>query len=363
MKHKISDLVTIALFCGFLFIMAVLYFALPAADFSESEKRYLAEMPALEWDKVASGDWGNDAETYMADHIPGRNFFVGLNAYFDLYTGRQNTKDIRFTEDGRLVEAPVPKNDAAVQKNMNVINSFADSLGREINLMIVPSAGWASDLEYYPDTDIIDSIYDSSGNSVVPVDVNHIFDGNPQLYYRTDHHWTSEGAYRAYAYCMEVLNRSYAEEATFQKEQILGFHGSTYSRSALWLSQPEPLELWHSGSSLTVTNETGEDIHPGVFYRERLEEADKYTIFLDGNHSIVRISNPEKDGKILVVRDSYSNCLGCFLAESYGEVILVDLRYYKQAVSQLVISEEIDDILICYSISNFLTDTNLVWLR
>ena len=94
-----------------------------------------------------------------------------------------------------------------------------------------------------------------------------------------------------------------------------------------------------------------------------LHSANGYTVFLDGNHSLVRIHNPEAEGKLLVIRDSYSNSLGCFLAESYSEVVLVDLRYYKQPVSALAAQEGFDDILICYSIGNFLTDNNLIFLR
>ena len=77
----------------------------------------------------------------------------------------------------------------------------------------------------------------------------------------------------------------------------------------------------------------------------------------------VRIQNPGKQGKLLVIRDSYSNCLGGFLAESYAEVVLIDLRYYRQAVSEFVKREGFDDILVCYSCANFLTDTNLMLLR
>lgn len=77
----------------------------------------------------------------------------------------------------------------------------------------------------------------------------------------------------------------------------------------------------------------------------------------------MRIHNPEKEGKLLVIRDSYSNCLGGFLAESYGEVVLVDLRYYRQTVSELARQENFDDILVCYCCANFLTDTNLILLR
>ena len=50
----------------------------------------------------------------MADHIPGRNFFVGLNAYCDLLTGRQASEEVLITKGGRLVERPVQENQAAI---------------------------------------------------------------------------------------------------------------------------------------------------------------------------------------------------------------------------------------------------------
>lgn len=358
---KKRDLITIFLFCGFLFSMMLGYFLLPGTDFSTYEKRYLAEAPALEWDAVASGEWGSDAETYMADHIPGRNFFVGLNAYFELLTGRQAGKDIQPWE-GKLLEAPVAFDQAAVQKNMKTINSFAQTIGQNVDLMIVPSAGWAAGLDRYMDAEIIRSVYDTAEEAVTPVDLLAAYEGRPERYYNTDHHWTSEGAYAAYRAYMESLDRTYRDVEDFEKISYPGFRGSTYSRSALWLTPGENLEVWLGSEDLTVTTEDTE-VHEGVFYWDRLEEADMYTVFLDGNHPLVRIQNPNAQGKLLVIRDSYSNSLGCFLAESYGEVVLVDLRYYRQAVSQLVQQEQFTDILVCYSIGNFLTDTNLVWLR
>lgn len=363
MKHKKSELLTIVLFCGFLAVMMLLYLLLPNTDFSEREKRYLAEAPALRWEAVASGQWGSDVETYMADHIPGRDFFVGLNAYYDLLSGRQKTKDIWPADDNRLVEAPVILKQSAVDSNMGFINRFADTVGQEVDLMIIPSAGWACGLEGYSDSQIIQNIYGKAGSRLRPLDVTGIFAGKPELYFKTDHHWNSSGAYAGYEAYMTSLGREYRSKDAFEKAVYGPFRGSTYSRSALWLTPGEDLELWTGSQSLTVTNGETEGVHQGVFYPERLEEADKYTVFLDGNHSIVRIQNPDASGKLLVIRDSYSNSLGCFLAESYGEVILVDLRYYRQPVSQLIAEEAVDDILVCYSLSNFLTDVNIMWLK
>ena len=363
MKPKKSEILTIALFCGFLFTMAVLYLILPKTEFSQLEKRYLAEFPKGDWEEIASGDWGEDVETYLADHIPGRDFFVGLNAYFDLYTGRQAGKDIRVSGD-RLVEAPLDVDASASMTKMNIINSFADAVGQPVHLAIVPSAGWALEGRSggYFDDGIIRGINAMAGENVQPLDLLPTFENRPELFYRTDHHWTSEGAYEAYRVLMAEFGREFLEKSDFSIEIVEDFRGSTYSRSALWLTPGEELELWHGSGELTVTNAEAVGSHQGVFYRERLEEADKYTVYLDGNHSLVRIVNPEKTGRILVIRDSYSNCLGAFLAESYGEVVLVDLRYYVNPVSGLA-AEGFDDILILYSIGNFMTDTNLPRLR
>ncbi len=357
-----SNIAAVILFCGFLAAMGLGYLLLPKGDFSETEKRYLAQPPKLSWESVFSGDFGTEAEDYLTDHVPGRNLFVGINAYLELLAGRQGLKDVRL-EAGRLLEAPVALDEKAMDRNLKAISAFAGKIGQTVDVMIVPSAGWAAGAEGYTDEETLNYLYETAGEGIRPVPVELIFAGKPELYYKTDHHWTSRGAWEGYRAYMEAVGREHREAEDFAVTVIADFQGSTYSRSALWLTPGEPLELWQGSENLTVTNGEAGGVHQGIFYRERLEEADKYTVFLDGNHSIVRVCNPEKSGKLLVIRDSYSNCLGGFLAESYGEVVLIDLRYYRQALSELVQQEGFDDILVCYSCANFLTDTNLPLLR
>ena len=142
------------------------------------------------------------------------------------------------------------------------------------------------------------------------------------------------------------------------------FRGSTWSRAALWLIPGETLELWDSGGDFTVANREQAGEHAGLYYRERLTEDDKYPVYLDGNHSLVRIRNadPAAQGRILVIRDSFANCLGCFLADAYQEVGLADLRYYRSPVSELL-AEGFDQVLILYSIGNFMSDANIIRLE
>ena len=373
MKTKKTDILISALFCGFLAVMLVLFLVLPKSEFSEKEKRYLAETPELGWENVLSGEFGDEAETYIADHIPGRDFFVGLSAYYDLLSGRQVAQDIYVAREGRLVEAPVRMDREAIRRNMKAINGFAELTGARVDLMIVPSAGFIYRdtvlglKDDYEDPAILQEIYAAAGENVRPIPLQGVFENAQDLqglYYRTDHHWTSMGAYTAYRTYMDILEREAKPREAFSVERAGGFYGTTYARCGLWLTESEDVELWKTDTAFTVTNET-DAAHEGLFYEERLQELDKYTVYLDGNHSLVTIENPENagKGKLLVIRDSYANCLGTFLAHSYEQVVLVDLRYYKQPVSELLASGEFTDVLVCYSLSNFMTDANFPWLK
>lgn len=368
MKTKVKDLVLVALFLGFLGSMLAGYLLLPKQEYSEKEKKFLATAPALTAENWFSGDYGTEAEDYLAQHIPARDVFVGLASYYDLLSGRQGTKEIYLAAGKRLVESPAQWDDTRVQSNLQRIESFAEKNQRKVDLMIVPSAGFAArdtllhSGNAYRDDEIIRDIYALSGENTTCRDITDVMN-DASLYYRTDHHWTSLGAYQTYRAYMEMLGREAMPEDAFTKQTVEGFYGTTYSRSGLWLIPAEPLELWQSKTALSVQTDA-EEPHLGVFYTQRLQEMDKYTVFLDGNQSLVRIENPEKQGsgKLLVIRDSYANCLGGFLAESYETVVMVDLRYYKKSVSDLLAQEDFTDVLVCYSIKNFMTDKNLVFL-
>ena len=373
MKGKLRDYLVCLLFLLAVFAMAALFLLLPKEDFSQKEKRYLEKLPQLSWESLSSGDFGEKAEKYMADHLPFRDFFVGLAANGERLMGLQVTKDIYVGESGRLYEAPCRADGAATKEHMEYINAFAQKLGRDVDFMLVPSAGYMMQEDIkglknpYIDDELIASAYGLAGEGVRCLDLLGPFAGadRGRLYYRSDHHWTGYGAWLAYGEYMESLGREGRAEEDYSLSYIPGFYGSTYSRSCLWQYPPEDMEVWEDGGSYTVTFSDREGEFHSLFFPEHLEEPDKYTYWLDGNHPLVRIENldPEAEGSLLVIRDSYSNCLGCFLAGSYKTVVLADLRYYKEPLSQLYEQEGFDQVLVAYSIGNFLSDGNFIWLE
>lgn len=342
------------LFALFLGGMSLLYWLLPKKGFSELEKRELAAIPAV------GADFGENMETYMADHLPGRGFFLGVGAYWDLFTGRQSAKEIYPARGNRLVEAPAEMGRGL--DNIDYVNQFRQNTGLSVDLLLVPSAGFALEDSLllphrpYEDGAILQQLYEASQAS--PVDVTTLFLQNPEaLYYRTDHHWTSLGAFTACNAYLRQLGLAELEPWEFEVQTIPDFYGTTYCRSCLWLTPGEDLEIWQGSGKIEVEGASA------LFDMDKAASSDKYTVFLGGNQSLVRLKNEAGQGKILVLRDSYGSSFAPFLAQSFAEVILVDLRYYKNSVSRLCQAEEIDRVLVLYSLNNFLSDRNLVFLQ
>jgi hypothetical protein len=364
-KTRFSDTLFCCLFCGFLALMLLGFLLLPKVRFSQREKRYLETVPSFTWERLASGAFAKDAEDYAADHMPGRDFFVGLNAYVSLVLGQQGTKDIYLFRENYLVERPVRWDQEAVERNRDALSAFAKRTDVPVDFALIPSAGYVlrdlcrGNYLRYQDAQYIQQIYGELPDGVVPLNlIPALTESGRENYYHTDHHWTSQGAYRAYASYLLAKGRAPLAPEDFAVRTSGGFYGSTYSRSALWLMPPDTLSIWDPGIEATVWIADDNSVSQSMFFEERLLSEDQYTVFLDGNHSLVRITNPRGTGKLLLIRDSYGNCLAPFLAESYQEVVLVDLRYYKADLEQLL-QEGFDHILVLYSLSNYMTDGNI----
>ena len=140
------------------------------------------------------------------------------------------------------------------------------------------------------------------------------------------------------------------------------FFGTTWSSSGATWVRPDSIYTWVSdGLGFQVTAyPDGKPVEGQLYVRKKLEVKDKYAMFLGGNQPLCVIENPNgTKGKLLVIRDSYSDSLAPFLAQDYGEVHLFDLRYNLTPISQYVEENGIDQVLVLYSASNFATDANL----
>ena len=209
-------------------------------------------------------------------------------------------------------------------------------------------------------------------NGLCFVDLRDTFNSHKnstQIYYKTDHHWTTVGAYLAYQSLCEKWGIEVKEKNGYIVEKTPDFYGTTYNTSGFWLNESDTIEVWknrdnHSTCEITANGKT--TAYKSMFFPKQLEGADKYTVFLNGNNPVTTVKNPDNKGKekLLVIKDSFSHCLAPFLSEKFSQITLVDMRYYKKSVSEEIVKKDkFDKVLICMSMDNFLEDKDFAFLE
>ncbi len=379
-RNKIGKYIPAVVFLIFIYGMALWFIFSPKPDYSSSEKRYLQKFPEVTAEKLLSGDFGSEFETFFADRFPQRNTWVGLNAYTALAEGNNGASGVYNCKNGYLINKPV-STENNLDKNIGAVADFAKSIDTPTTVMLVPSTGYIVDDvlptfhdKYNDDEDISKISSTLSKDKIGFVDLRERFKSEykngSQIYYKTDHHWTTKGAYTGYQELCKVLGITQIDDSTLKKDSYPDFYGTTYSSSGFWLTPPDNIEIWNnpknSDRNISVKITEGANIKTSgsMYFTDHLKEDDKYPVFIDGNHALTEITNTNaKNGTILLIKDSFSHSLAPFLAENYSKVVLVDLRYYKESVSDLVTAYNPEQVVVLYGIDNLATDTDIVWLK
>lgn len=379
-RNKIGKYIPAVVFLIFIYGMALWFLFSPKTDYSSSEKRYLQKFPDANVEKVLSGEFGSEFETFFADQFPQRNTWVGINAYTTLAEGNNGASGVYNCKNGYLINKPVSAENN-LDKNIGAVADFAKSIDAPTTVMLVPSTGYIADDvlptfhdKYNDDEDISKISSTLSKDKIGFVDLRERFKSEykngSQLYYKTDHHWTTKGAYTGYQELCKALGVTPIDDSTLKKDSYPDFYGTTYSSSGFWLTPPDNIEIWsnpnNSSKNISVKITEGANIKTSgsMYFTDHLKEDDKYPVFIDGNHALTEITNTNaKNGTILLIKDSFSHSLAPFLAENYSKVVLVDLRYYKESVSDLVSAYNPEQVVVLYGIDNLATDTDIVWLK
>jgi len=370
MSKKYSAFISI-LFCIFIFGFGILQFVLPDREFSQQENRFLAQFKAPTGETLKSGQFMEDFEDYIIDQFPLRDWWINLKAGGEKLLGKQENNKVYFGTDGDSLFAQYTRpTDEELAKRIDYVNRLAGNMSM-LNVptyfALIPDKSfvWADRLPanapYVDDGSVIEEAGKLCGDKLNWIDLSGALSGD-DAFYRTDHHWSTMGAYQGYVALMTAMNGSTTildYDPTLVSDS---FYGTTFSSSgASWIT-PDEMYTWVPEAGITVTRYPEGAPVPGSLYDlSKLEVKDKYSMFLGGNQPLCIIENPEAtNGKLLVIRDSYCDSLAPFLALDYQEVHLFDLRYNRVPITQYVMENNIDQVLVLYSNANFATDGNLV---
>ena len=351
-------------FSVFLAGLLAWHILLPDRYKSETENRTLAQIPEFSWEALVNGSYTESVEEYFADQFPLRDQWMVLKARAEQLLGKREFNKVYLCGDTLIskVETPV---EGVVEKNLSYVERMAEKTDAAVVLGLIPSAAevWKHKLpmgaQSWDQTNLL-------AQSQVDFQSALAEHAQEPVFYRTDHHWTTLGAFYGANALLNAFGRTPLKVNDFTvKTASDSFYGTLYSQSGVHWIAPDPLEFWVEDEGLQVTSwRTGKAEVASLYDHSYLEVKDKYSSFLGGNQPLCVIKNEAvTDGsKLLLVRDSYADSMAPFLAQRFSEVHLVDLRYYRYPVSVYAAENGISDIAVIYSVQNFISDANLVLL-
>jgi hypothetical protein len=394
-------LVNVIVFCGILLLGAIASLAMKKEPVSVMENRKLAAFPKYSDSTFWNGDYFKDIEAYYADNFPVRDKWIGFSGRFRDKLGFQSSEIKMYdpTNDAdaslkvkdtikEVHNGPLPDDGATgevkkrvfVFKNRafemfggsaamgksyaDVINSYNRLLkpGIQVYNLIIPVALEFEITEKYaklqkPNRPAIENIYTSEDPEIKKVwAIDEIRKHREEyIYFNTDHHWTSLGAYYAYKAFCETAGLTPVSLDTVAYKTKPSFLGSLYrlTRDAGLQKNPDSVRyyLFKDSMNFYIGSTSIGYWAKSKMYGEGASGPNSYSVFLQGDLPIVKMETQHKNGrKIAVVKESYGNAFSCFLVNNYEKVIVVDQRYYTGDFIAMLKAEGINELLFINNI-------------
>ena len=345
-------------------------------EFSEQENRFLSQFKAPTLETLKSGEFMEDFEDYVIDQFPLRDQWIQLKAWCEKTMGKQENNNVYFGDKDTLITRFDEPDSTKVANNLSYVNKFVENVDIPVYFSLIPTQAciWADRLpEGAPNADqiaLLDQAMDSTSAQWADVYGALAAHSEEDIFYRTDHHWTSLGAYYAYTALCEAMGITPVPLEQYTKTTVSeDFYGTVFSSSGVRWVAPDVMDTYVPEEGITVTSLTYDSLgnpveEPRQLYDESyLSVKDKYSMFLGGNQPLCVVTTQNTAApKLLIIRDSFTDSLVPFLTAHFSEIHLIDLRYYKLSVPEYIGQNGIDTALVLYGMSNFTSDSNLIWL-
>lgn len=354
-----------------LIIVLIVNIIKPSREFSTSENRVLAQKPELSWETVKSGKFMTEFESYVSDQFFMREQWITLKLYEDKLLGKKESNGVYLGKDGYLMGTLTNPDWDNVEKNAKSIGKFAKRHSEvPVHMALVPNAAYIMKNKMPSGAPVrnqvkdIERIMKAAGPEVDEIDLVETLreHQNEEIYYKTDHHWTSLGAYYAFPDVAKALDIKNPETEYNIYTVANDFQGTLASKSGYHKSEDsvqiyEPKNL--TTDYMVLYTEEGKKT-TSIYSSEALKDQDKYTVFFGGNHARIEISTTQKERRnLLLFKDSYANCFVQFLLPYYQNIVVVDPRYFYDDVDNIMENYAITDVLFLYNVDTFLGDTSI----
>ncbi len=359
----------IILFSVFILGLSFLDVVTPIRDFSDVENRVLAKRPEFTVEELLNNNYTSKYETYVNDQFIGRDMWITTKSVGEQGLAKIINNNIVYGKDGYLFDLTLATDADRLERNIRYLNEFLQMYADEnVFVTLIPNSTTILKNKLpigFPGLDQ-NVLYDLISKDIKQEQLIDLFSillaqQDEYIYYKTDHHWTTQGAYYAYEALGEKLNYEPKSLDEFEAIEVEDFYGTYYSRVKNPLVESDTLTYYNiENVEMTILDKT----YNTLYDTKQFETYDKYSGYLNGNNGFTRIeTNIKNDRKILILKDSYTNSLAPFLTQHFETIDLIDLRHTNISLQQVIESENYDEILFMFSIGNFMTEANIAKLR
>ncbi len=353
MEQKHWKITGMALVAALWLALAVVAWCRPSTEFSQTERRKLAQFPELSVQSVAEGKFMSDFESYSTDQFPFRDSFRQLKArvHYDALCQRDNNGI--YLAQGHAAKLEFPMDEDAVNRALSTFQGIYDRYltGCRVYAAVVPDKGYYLTRENgYPAMDY-ETLFETVQKGMPYASYVNLTDLlSAADYYKTDTHWRQENLLPvANRLCAAMNTKPPSDVTAVKKSQP--FYGVYYGQAALPMA---PDALYTVASSWlrdcrVLNYETGK--YGPIYDESKLNGPDLYETFLSGSVSLLKIENPagEAGRHLIVFRDSFGSSLAPLLSMGYETVTVVDVRYLSPAMLGRFIDFGGQDVLFLYS--------------
>lgn len=347
----------------------------PDKGFSEEENRVLQEKPEFSLSNYMEGRYESKLETYVNDQFLLRNAFIKIKATADVTAGKLESNGVYRCKDNYLMEELTVPSDKLLENTLSSLKQFKRQYKKlDAFFLLAPNAGniLEEKLPNFTRLNDQDQSMDKFFKEIkrygyTPIDVRDTFakhTEDTQIYYRTDHHWTTDGAYLAYKQAVKKMKLT--DEVTYKPYVVKNdFRGTLASKSGFVNGVNDAIKIYMPYKDKDYNNSViyyaDTKTKTTEFYQlDNLDTKNAYTVFGGSNHPMYTIKTPTKSSKrLLLVKDSYANSFIPFLAQSYREIVVVDPRYFFDNIDDIIKAEEITEVMFLYNANTFFNDNSL----
>ena len=338
--------------------------------YSPVEKRELQTRPEISITKVLDGRFQRKYESYLRDQFPGRDHWVSFPTDMELFMGKNEIHNVYIGKNHYLLEHYTEKefDPQQISKNLQALEKFVGKAKQnaDVHVMMVPTKSWVlreklpAFAPHYKEQKFYDALQQKLEKEDVLISVEPVLDAHKEeeIYYRTDHHWTTLGAWYAYEQYTKAVGGDLQRAQGKKKFRCISkdFYGTTYAKIN-YARQADKIEIYEPADKLRVVYNMGEKKTKTLYDVSFLKTADQYSVFTGGNQAVLEITGGIKNGKtLLLIKDSFANSILPFLAEDYEKLVVVDLRQLNVSGDRLLEMFSPTDILILYNSAQFAQD-------